>query len=77
MQGSFKAVLATMLLVGLAAREAAYADEPTCQQLDRAVVERVLIAANAARARYAQALDELLGLPPALADASLSDADAP
>ncbi|HJS30699.1 MAG TPA: hypothetical protein VJ924_01800 [Alphaproteobacteria bacterium] len=109
MQGSFKAVLATMLLVGLAAREAAYADEPTCQQLDRAVVERVLIAAKAdpndpatrlalnrahhrltvaridckagrierARARYAQALDELLGLPPALADASISDADAP
>ncbi|HSE79625.1 MAG TPA: hypothetical protein VLG66_16615 [Alphaproteobacteria bacterium] len=46
MQGFFSAALATILLVGLAIPKAAYADEPTCQQLDRAVVERMLVAAK-------------------------------
>jgi hypothetical protein len=109
MQGFFSAALATILLVSLAVPKAADADEPTCQQLDQAVVERVLIAAKSdpmdrttrlalnrahhrltaaridckhgrmerARARYAQALDELSGLPPALAAASIDEADAP
>lgn len=109
MQGFFSAAFTTILLVGLAVPNAAYADEPTCQQLDQAVVERVIIAAKSdpndratrlalnrahhrltaaridckhgrferARARYAQALDELSGFPPALADASLSETGAP
>ncbi len=103
MRTSLRYVLATLGAASLVGSGASLAVEPSCQQLDQAVVERVVIAAKAdpndrtarialnrahhritaaridckhgridrARARYAQALDELSGPPPTLADADM------